>query len=83
MESTLYAGFSHSLVLYLRKKLKQLLTAFFNSSVCAQCLKTDITGRLTKRVDFEMAFDSIHREPWWNIMRSYVIPPKIINIDSH
>ena len=31
-------------------------------------------------VDFEKAFDSIHRESLWTIMKSYGIPPKIINI---
>ena len=29
-------------------------------------------------VDFEKAFDSVHRESLWNIMRSYGIPDKMV-----
>ena len=31
-------------------------------------------------IDYEKAFDSIHRESLWKIMRSYGIPEKLINI---
>ena len=31
-------------------------------------------------VDFEKAFDFIHRESLWTIMKSYGIPPKMVNI---
>ena len=31
-------------------------------------------------VDFEKAFDSIHRESLWNIMRSYGIPDKMVRV---
>ena len=31
-------------------------------------------------VDFENAFDSVHRESLWNIMRSYGIPDKMIRV---
>ena len=31
-------------------------------------------------VDFEKAFDSVHRESLWNITRSYVIPDKIVRV---
>ena len=33
-------------------------------------------------VDFEKAFDSVHRNGLWMIMNQYGIPPKIINIDK-
>ena len=31
-------------------------------------------------VDFEKAFDSVHRESLWNIMRSYGIPGKMVRV---
>ena len=31
-------------------------------------------------VDFEKAFDSVHRESLWNIMRSYGIPDKMVRV---
>ena len=31
-------------------------------------------------IDFEKAFDSVHRDSLWLIMRSYGIPSKIINM---
>ena len=31
-------------------------------------------------VDFENAFDSVHRESLWNIMRSYGIPDKMMRV---
>ena len=31
-------------------------------------------------IDFEKAFDSIHRETLWKIMESYGVPPKILTI---
>ena len=31
-------------------------------------------------VDFEKAFDSIHRESLWKILRSYGIPQHLINL---
>ena len=31
-------------------------------------------------VDFETAFDSVHRESLWNIMRSYGIPDKMMRV---
>ena len=34
----------------------------------------------THFVDFEKAFDSVHRESLWNIMRSYGIPDKMVRV---
>lgn len=31
-------------------------------------------------IDFEKAFDSVHRSSLWNIMKAYGIPEKVINI---
>ena len=31
-------------------------------------------------VDFEKAFDSIHRDSLWHILRAYVIPLRIVEI---
>ena len=31
-------------------------------------------------IDFEKAFDSIHRESLWKILRYYGIPTKIVNL---
>ena len=31
-------------------------------------------------VDFEKAFDSVHRECLWNFMRSYGIPDKMVRV---
>ena len=31
-------------------------------------------------VDFQKAFDSIHREPLWRLLRLYGVPTKIVNI---
>ena len=31
-------------------------------------------------VDFEKAFDSVHRERLWSIMRSYGIPCKMVRV---
>ena len=31
-------------------------------------------------VDFKKAFDSVHREGLWNIMRSYGIPDKMVRV---
>ena len=33
-------------------------------------------------IDFERAFDSIHRETLWRILRHYGIPSKVVNIIS-
>ena len=35
---------------------------------------------LANFIDFEKAFDSVHRPALWNILRHYGIPQKIINI---
>jgi len=35
---------------------------------------------LINYIDFKKAFDSIHRETLWNIVRSYGVPEKYINI---
>ena len=34
----------------------------------------------TNFIDFEKAFDSLHRDSLWKIMRHYGIPPKLVNI---
>jgi len=34
----------------------------------------------TNFIDFEKAFDSVHRPALWNILRHYGIPPKMVNI---
>ena len=31
-------------------------------------------------VDFEKAFDSVHSESLWNIMRSFGIPDKMVRV---
>ena len=31
-------------------------------------------------MDFEKAFDSVHSESLWNIMRSYGIPDKMVRV---
>ena len=31
-------------------------------------------------IDFEKAFDSIHRDSLWKILRHYGIPPKLVNV---
>ena len=38
------------------------------------------TGVYANFIDFEKAFDSIHRESLWQILRHYGIPRKIVNI---
>ena len=38
------------------------------------------TGLFGHFVDFEKAFDSIHRESLWNIMRRYGIPDKMVRV---
>ena len=37
------------------------------------------TSLLINFIDFQKAFDSIHRESLWKILQAYGIPPKIIN----
>ena len=31
---------------------------------------------------FEKAFDSVHRESLWNVMRSYGIPDKLVRVTA-
>ncbi|KAL9959458.1 hypothetical protein ACROYT_G032784 [Oculina patagonica] len=38
------------------------------------------TGLYVHFVDFEKAFDSVHRESLWNIMKSYGIPRKMVRV---
>ncbi|XP_078381358.1 uncharacterized protein LOC144664104 [Oculina patagonica] len=38
------------------------------------------TGLYVHFVDFEKAFDSVHRESLWNIMKSYGIPHKMVRV---
>ena len=33
-------------------------------------------------IDFQKAFDSVHRESLWKILQAYGLPPKIINLIS-
>ena len=45
----------------------------------AKCLKFQVLAVATF-VDFEAAFDIVHRPSLWRIMTEYGIPEKLVNI---
>ena len=50
-------------------------------NIIEQCLEWN-TALCINFIDFRKAFDSIHRDSLWTILRSYGIPPKIVELIS-
>jgi hypothetical protein len=50
-------------------------------NIIEQCLEWN-TSLCINFIDFRKAFDSIHRDSLWTILRSYGIPPKIVELIS-
>lgn len=50
-------------------------------NIIEQCIEWNVPLYINF-IDFRKAFDSVHRETLWNILRSYGIPDKIITLIS-
>lgn len=48
-------------------------------NIIEQCVEWNVP-LFINFIDFKEAFDSVHRESLWKILRAYGIPPKIIII---
>ncbi|KAL9953192.1 hypothetical protein ACROYT_G040569 [Oculina patagonica] len=54
---------------------------FALKNIIEQCIEWT-TPLYINFIDFQKAFDSVHRDPLWKILRSYGVPPKMVTLMS-